>query len=128
MTLDNGIAELLTYAERYLGLNKRDELYARNRILSALGISSYGEGKAEGELPALPDGILQNIFDCLEREGVEFDPAVLGGDASPERGGKRVLGSLRTFSPRGNGVAVFVCDTVGLRKEERDRQKFKVVE
>lgn len=78
MTLDNGIAELLTYAERYLGLDKRDELYARNRILSALGISSYGEGKAEGELPALPDGILQNIFDCLEREGVEFDPAVLG--------------------------------------------------
>ena len=36
MTLDNGIAELLTYAERYLGLDKRDELYARNRILSAL--------------------------------------------------------------------------------------------
>lgn len=78
MTLDNGIAELIAYAEAYLGLDKRDVLYARNRILSALGVSSCGEGKAEGELPALPDGILQNIFECLEREGVEFDPAVLG--------------------------------------------------
>lgn len=78
MTLDNGIAELLTYAEAHLGLDKRDGLYARNRILSALGVCSCGEGKAEGELPALPDGILQLIFECLEREGAEFDPAVLG--------------------------------------------------
>lgn len=77
MTLNDAIAALLAYAERHLGLDKRDELYARNRILSALGVSSYGEGEA-GDLPELPDGILQNIFACLEREGVEFDPAVLG--------------------------------------------------
>lgn len=77
MSMTGQIATLLAYAEKYLGLRKRDELYARNRILDALGLASYGEEKA-GEIPALPDEILGNIFAILEEEGREFDRASLG--------------------------------------------------
>lgn len=77
MSMTGQIATLLAYAEKYLGLQKRDELYARNRILDALGLSSYGEEPA-GEIPALPDGILNDIFALLEEEGREFDRAALG--------------------------------------------------
>lgn len=77
MTLNDGIAGLLAYAEKYLGLDRRDETYARNRILNALGLDACGEGKAE-EIPELPDSILQGIFTRLKEEGREFDPAVLG--------------------------------------------------
>lgn len=77
MTLGKHIATLLAYAELHLGLDKRDELYARNRILSALGLASCEPAEA-GELPELPDGILRDIFACLTEEGREFDPAVLG--------------------------------------------------
>lgn len=77
MSLDGQIKRLLTYAETYLGLSARDEIYARNRVLDILGLNSCNDAEA-GEIPALPDTILQEIFKCLEEAGKEFDRAVLG--------------------------------------------------
>lgn len=77
MSLNQSVCTLLAYAEKYLGLDPRDGLYARNRILDALGIASFEEEPA-GEIPSLPDGILNDIFTCLEAEGKSFDRATLG--------------------------------------------------
>lgn len=77
MSINRQIATLIAYAEKNLGLETRDELYARNRILDALGLASYTDEGAD-EIPALPDGILKNIFACLEEAGVEYDGATLG--------------------------------------------------
>ena len=77
MTLNQNVTQLIAYAKAHLGLKERDELYARNRILDALGLNSYSQEACE-EIPALPDKILQNIFACLDGEGREFDRATLG--------------------------------------------------
>ena len=77
MDLNQRISQLLAYAKAYLGLKERDELYARNRLLDALGLASYTEEPCN-EIPALPDEILQGVFACLEEEGREFDRATLG--------------------------------------------------
>lgn len=77
MTIDGYIAQLLAYAKKYLRLSARDEIYARNRVLDLLGRISFSEEEF-GEIPPLADEILQGIFDCLEREGKEFDSATLG--------------------------------------------------
>ena len=77
MNLDQHIAQLIAYAKVHLGLKERDELYARNRILDALSVTSYREAKLDA-IPDLPDEILQGIFACLEQEGREFDAATLG--------------------------------------------------
>ena len=78
MTLNHSITQLLAYAKKHLGLAARDELYARNRLLDVLGLYSYTEETCTEEIPALPDGILQNIFACLDEEGKEFDRGTLG--------------------------------------------------
>ena len=78
MNLNQKISQLLAYAKKHLGLTARDELYARNRLLDALGLYSYTEEGCTEGIPDLPDGILQDIFACLEQEGREFDRATLG--------------------------------------------------
>ena len=77
MNLNQSITQLIAYAKAHLGLSARDELYARNRLLDALGCTSYTQEEC-GVIPALPDTILQNIFACLEEEGREFDSLTLG--------------------------------------------------
>ncbi len=77
MSLNHEIATLIAYAEKYLELNVRDALYARNRILDILGLSSYTDEGVD-KIPELPDGILQGIFACLDEEGKEYDKATLG--------------------------------------------------
>ena len=77
MTMDGYIGMLIAYAQRHLGLDARDAVYARNRVLAALGRDHYEE-QAAGELPELPSPILQGIFSCLAEEGKDFDAAVLG--------------------------------------------------
>ena len=78
MSLNEKIAQLIAYAEKYLGLEPRDAVYTRNRVLDILGKISYEEPASAAEIPTLPDEILQGIFSCLEEEGREFDRAVLG--------------------------------------------------
>ncbi len=77
MILDGYVKQLLLYGKKYLGLDPRDEVYARNRVMEMLGMVSYTETET-GEVPDLPDTILQAIFKCLEDEGKSFDRAVLG--------------------------------------------------
>ena len=78
MKLNPYITQLLAYAKAHLGLQARDELYARNRLLDTLGLYSYTEEAFSQTIPELPDTILQGIFACLEEEGREFDRATLG--------------------------------------------------
>ena len=78
MTLNQKITQLIAYAKKHLGLSARDELYARNRLLDALGLYSYTDEECSEEIPALPDGILQDIFAGLEEDGREFDRLTLG--------------------------------------------------
>lgn len=76
--LNGEIARLIEYAERYLGLNERDELYIRNRLLDILGQNAYEKPAASAAIPALPDEILGGIFAALDEEGREYDRATLG--------------------------------------------------
>ena len=77
MNINQRIAQLIAYAKAHLGLKERDGLYARNRLLDALGLTSYTE-EGCGEIPALPDEILQGIFSCLNEAQIPFDPSTLG--------------------------------------------------
>lgn len=78
MNMDTCIARLVAYAQKYLALSPRDAVYARNRLLDVVGEANYAAPPYEGELPALPDPILEAFYACLEGEGKPFDPATLG--------------------------------------------------
>ena len=55
------VDELIDYAQKNLGLDARNEVYARNAVLNALGISSYGE-KSDAVSSALtPEDILLRL-------------------------------------------------------------------
>ena len=75
--LNKHITQLVDYAEKYLGLCPRDKVYATNRLMDVLGVYDYRK-EDYGTIPTLPDTILQGIFECLEKQGVEFDSATLG--------------------------------------------------
>lgn len=77
MKLSEQIQKLVAYAEKYLGLDKRDETYIRNRLCDILAMEGC-EACDAGEIPALPDPILEEIFCLLEGEGREIDRATLG--------------------------------------------------
>lgn len=77
MRQDKAIATLLAYAEKYLMLSPRDGIYARNRVMDALGLISYGGAEA-GVVPELPDGLLAELFSALEEAETPFDRATLG--------------------------------------------------
>lgn len=77
MSVYKSIETLLLYAERYLCLSPRDEIYARNRLFDLLSLPG-GSAEGAGELPELPDGIIEEIFSALEAEGRAFDRATLG--------------------------------------------------
>ncbi|MDE5896451.1 MAG: UDP-glucose--hexose-1-phosphate uridylyltransferase, partial [Clostridia bacterium] len=72
------IAQLIAYAETRLGLEKRDEIYIRNRLFDLLGLDGREPSVGTEPVPELPDAILQGVFSLLEAEGREFDRAVLG--------------------------------------------------
>ena len=78
MKIDRAIAQLLAYAERFLCLSARDEVYARNRLLDLLGETEYAAPPYEGALPDLPDAILEDIFRALEDKGAAVDRTALG--------------------------------------------------
>ncbi|MBO7149879.1 MAG: galactokinase [Clostridia bacterium] len=71
------ITELVDYAEKYLELSCRDKVYVTNRVMDILGVYDYKK-EEYGDIPELPDSILQGIFACLAEQGVEFDSATLG--------------------------------------------------
>ncbi len=77
MTLNGYITQLIDYAEKYLELSPRDKEYATNRVMDILGLFDYSV-ENYGDIPELPDTILQGIFACLEENGVDFDRATLG--------------------------------------------------
>lgn len=77
MTLNGGIAALIAYAEKYLGLEKRNEIYIKNRLADILGVIP-DNCEDVVDVPELPNDILDGIFACLEEQGKEFDRATLG--------------------------------------------------
>ena len=76
--LSDGVARLVAYAEKYLGLSPYDKIYIRNRLLHILGETTYEPSSVQPEIPALPDGILGGILAALDAAGVAYDRAVLG--------------------------------------------------
>lgn len=77
MTVNGYIGQLIAYAEKYLCLSPRDEIYIRNRLLDVLGLAEY-EKEEFGEIPQLPDGIIEGIYDSLTGLGKTFDKVTLG--------------------------------------------------
>lgn len=77
MNVNYYITKLIAYAEKYLDLPKRDEVYVRNRLMDILGVYDYEDASID-EIPELPDEILQGIFALLEEQNVQFDKATLG--------------------------------------------------
>ena len=71
------ITQLIDYAEKYLELNSRDKVYATNRVMDILGVYDYKKEDYDS-IPELPDNILHGIFECLDKQGIEFDRATLG--------------------------------------------------
>ena len=51
MSIDFCVGQLLAYAEKYLGLDPRDEVYARNRVLDILGKADYATPSLRAFLP-----------------------------------------------------------------------------
>ena len=78
MSLYGAIDQLIAYAVKHLELSERDVIYARNRLLDVLGRYDYTVEPFDGDVPDLPDGILAEIYACLEAEGVEYDSVTLG--------------------------------------------------
>ena len=77
MSIDFCVGQLLAYAEKYLGLDPRDEVYARNRVLDILGKADYASPSSAVTVPERPDPIFEGIFAALEGEGKEFDRIAL---------------------------------------------------
>ena len=69
MSIDFCVGQLLAYAEKYLGLDPRDEVYARNRVLDILGKADYAPPSSAVTVPERPDPIFEGIFAALEGEG-----------------------------------------------------------
>lgn len=78
MTLNEAINALTAYAEKYLMLEKRNEIYVKNRLADILGVIPDDNKSDCTDVPELPNDILDGIFACLEEQGKEFDRATLG--------------------------------------------------
>ena len=58
---------LVSYAKKYLGLDERDEVFARNTVFSILGLESYKDEKYDGVLPTVPDKLLKELDEaCID--------------------------------------------------------------
>lgn len=77
MNICDYVSQLISYAEKYLDLNPRDAVYARNRLIEALNIYDYSESEDKKSIPELLDAILSGIYACLDEEGIEYDAQTL---------------------------------------------------
>ena len=78
MSLCGAIDKLLAYGVKYLELSERDVIYARNRLLDVLGQCDYVKEPIDSEVPNLPDGILEEIYACLDADNASYDKTTLG--------------------------------------------------
>ncbi len=85
------VDELIDYAQKNLGLDARNEVYARNAVLNALGISSYGEKSDAVSYALTPEDILLRLKnECVSHKIFEESDAAARLDA--------VMGAL-SYSP-----------------------------